>query len=78
MAVKVYSTTWCSFCKMAKNFLKDRHIKFQEIDVQDNVKAAQEMIKRSGQTGVPVIDINGKIIVGFDRERIKKALKLKK
>ena len=63
---------------MTKNFLKDRHIKFQEIDVQDNVKAAQEMIKRSGQTGVPVIDINGKIIVGFDRERIKKALKLKK
>jgi len=76
MSVKIYTTSWCPYCEMAKNFFKENKIKFEEINVQDNLEAAKEMIKKSGQTGVPVIDINGKIIVGFNVEQIKKALKL--
>ncbi|MEM5778364.1 MAG: glutaredoxin family protein [Candidatus Aenigmatarchaeota archaeon] len=77
MSVKIYTTSWCPYCEMAKNFLKENKIKFEEINVQDNMEAAKEMIEKSGQTGVPVLDINGKIIVGFDVEKIKKVLKLK-
>ncbi|MEM5872553.1 MAG: glutaredoxin family protein [Candidatus Aenigmatarchaeota archaeon] len=77
MSVKIYTTSWCPYCEMAKNFLKENKIKFEEINVQENMEAAKEMIEKSGQTGVPVLDINGKIIVGFDVEKIKKALKLK-
>ena len=76
MAVKIYSTTWCSFCRMAKEFFKDNKIKFEDINVQEDQKAAEEMIKKTGQSGVPVIDIDGKIIIGFNIEEIKKVLKL--
>lgn len=76
MTVKLYSTTWCSFCRVAKEFFKDNKIKFEDINVQENQKAAEEMIKKTGQTGVPVIDIDGKIIIGFNIEEIKKVLKL--
>ena len=74
--VKVYSTQSCPYCFMAKDFLKDNDVEFEDIDVSTNRAAAQEMIKKSGQQGVPVIDINGKIIIGFDKEAIKKELKL--
>jgi glutaredoxin-like YruB-family protein len=77
MVVKVYTTTMCPYCKMAKDFLKENKIKFEEVNLENNEKAVNEMIEKSGQTGVPVLDINGKIIVGFDVEGIKKALKLK-
>ena len=77
MVVKIYTTTLCPYCKMAKEFLKENNIEFEEINVGNDPKAAQEMIEKSGQTGVPVIDINGEIIVGFNREKIKKALKIK-
>jgi len=77
MTVKVYSTQSCPWCKKTKEFLKKKKVKFKEIDVGASQKAAQEMIKKSGQTGVPVLDINGEIIVGFDEAKIKKALKLK-
>lgn len=72
--VKVYSTKTCPWCIKAKEFLKGKNIKFEDIDVGADQKAAQEMIEKSGQMGVPVIDINGKIIVGFDKEDIEKAL----
>jgi glutaredoxin len=62
---------------MAKDFLGANKIKFDDIYVDDDYDKAEEMIQKSGQTGVPVIDINGKIIVGFNREAIKKALSLK-
>lgn len=62
---------------MAKDFLKKNNIKFEDVDVSQNQEEAKEMVKKSGQMGVPVIDINGKIIVGFDQEAIKKELKLK-
>ena len=74
--VKVYSTQSCPYCFMAKDFLKDNGIAFEDIDVSTDRNAAMEMVKKSGQQGVPVIDINGKIIVGFDKEAIKKELKL--
>jgi len=77
MVVKIYTTNICPYCKMAKEFLKSNNIKFEEISLENNPKAVKELIEKSGQTGVPVLDINGTIIVGFDIEKIKKALKLK-
>jgi len=74
--VKVYSTPTCPFCIRAKQFLKDNNIFFEDIDVSSDQVAAQEMIKRSGQMGVPVVDIDGQLIVGFDKDSIKKALGL--
>lgn len=76
MNVTVYTTPTCPYCKMIKDFLKENKVKFKDIDVSLDHKAAQEMIEKSGQIGVPVIDINGKIIVGFDKEEIKKILNL--
>ena len=72
--VKVYSTKTCPWCVKAKEFLKSKNVKFEDIDVGADRKAATEMIEKSGQMGVPVIDINGTIIVGFDREAMEKAL----
>ncbi|HJW97437.1 MAG TPA: glutaredoxin domain-containing protein [archaeon] len=75
--VKVYSTPTCPYCYMAKDFLKENGIAFEDINVAEDHAAAHEMIEKSGQMGVPVIDINGTIIVGFDREAVKKALGIK-
>jgi glutaredoxin-like YruB-family protein len=73
--VKVYSTKTCPWCTKAKEFLTEKNIKFENIDVGADQEAAKEMVEKSGQMGVPVIDINGKIIVGFDKEEIEKVLK---
>jgi len=72
--VKVYSTPTCPWCIRAKQFLKDSNVPFENIDVSTNQAAADEMIKKSGQMGVPVLDIEGTIIVGLDKEKIKTAL----
>jgi glutaredoxin-like YruB-family protein len=74
--VRVYSTPTCSWCIRTKQFLKDNNIAFEDIDVSSNQQAAEEVIQKSGQMGVPVLDIDGEIIVGFDKERIKQALGL--
>jgi glutaredoxin 3 len=74
--IKVYSTPTCPYCVTLKNFLKENNFQFEDIDVSQNEAAAKEMIDKSGQMGVPVIDIDGEMIVGFDQERIKKLLKL--
>ena len=74
--IKVYSTPTCPYCVTLKNFLKEHDVQFEDIDVAQNQLAAQEMIDKSGQMGVPVVDINGEIIVGFDQERIKQLLKI--
>lgn len=76
--IKVYSAPSCPYCVALKEFLKERRIEFEEIDVSKDKKKAQEMIKKSGQMGVPVVEIDGEIVVGFDREKIEKILKLKK
>lgn len=72
--VKVYSTLSCPWCHKTKEFLKAKGVKFEDINVGSNQKAANEMVEKSGQMGVPVIDIDGKIIVGFDKEELEKAL----
>jgi len=74
--VMVYSTSTCPYCIRAKEFLKQHSIDFEDIDVSTNQEKAQEMMQRSGQMGVPVIDINGEIIVGFDKAKIEAALGL--
>ena len=73
-SVKVYSTPTCPYCIRAKQFLKENTINYTDIDVSSNQDATQEMVKLTGQMGVPVIDIDGEFIVGFDKEKIKKAL----
>ena len=72
--VRIYSTATCPYCIRAKQFLKENNIIFEDIDVSGNKAAAEEMIRKTGQMGVPVLDIEGQIIVGFDREKIKQAL----
>ncbi len=74
--VIVYSTATCPYCVMAKDFLKQNSVEFEDIDVSQDKEKAQEMMDKSGQMGVPVIDINGKIIIGFDKEAMKKELGL--
>jgi glutaredoxin-like YruB-family protein len=75
--VKIYTTPACPFCVMAKEYLKEKGIEFEEIDVSKNEKAAKEMVEKSGQMGVPVIEIDGKIVIGFDKEKIDEILGLK-
>ena len=75
--VKVYSTPTCPWCVIAKNFMREHNIKFKEFDVSSDEKAREDMLKKSGQMGVPVLDINGEIISGFDAEKIKNALKIR-
>lgn len=75
--VKIYTTPTCPFCFLAKEFLKEKKIDFEEIDVSSDEKAAREMVEKSGQMGVPVIEIDGEIVVGLDKERIEKLLNLK-
>ncbi len=74
--VKIYSTPTCPYCVRAKQFLKDNNVIFEDVDVSSDAKAGEEIIAKSGQMGVPVLDIDGQIIVGFDKERIKQALGL--
>ncbi len=74
--VIVYSTPSCPYCIMAEDFLKEHKIKFEHVDVSKNQERAQEMIEKSGQMGVPVIDVDGEIIVGFDQDKLEKALGL--
>jgi len=74
--IKVYSTNTCPYCTMAKEFLEENNVKFENINVSDDQDAAEEMIEKSGQMGVPVVIIDEDIIVGFDKEKIKEALNL--
>jgi glutaredoxin 3 len=78
MAVKLYSTNWCTYCKLVRDFFRENKVKFKDVNVQRNQKAAQEMEKKTGQSGIPVIDINGAIIIGFDIEKLRKCLKIEK
>jgi glutaredoxin 3 len=74
--VKIYSTKTCVYCKMTKDFFNKNNIKYEEIDVGADRKAAAEMIKKSGQMGVPVIEIGNQIIVGYNKESISKLLNI--
>lgn len=78
MTIKVYTTKTCPWCVRVKEWLKERKARFEEVDVGMNQEAAKEMIKKSGQMGVPQVEINGKMIVGFDEAALEKELKKKK
>ena len=74
--VTIYSTPTCPYCIRAKKFLKDNNIDFEDIDISANPGKGQEVVEKSGQMGVPMLDIEGQVIVGFDKEAIQKALNL--
>ena len=72
--ITIYSTPTCVYCKMAKAFFADNNVKYEEKDVAADSAAREEMIQKSGQLGVPVIDINGTIVIGFDKGRVRELL----
>jgi len=73
--VIVYSTTTCPFCVMVKDWLKDKGIAYEDYNVGTDQEKAKEMVDKSGQMGVPVIDVSGEIIIGFDKPKLESALK---
>lgn len=75
--VEIYTTPWCAYCKMAKEFFKKKGVEYTEHDVADDPIRRQEMIDKTHQMGVPVIIIDGQIVIGFDREKITELLKIK-
>lgn len=75
--ITVYSTPTCPYCHKLKEFLKENKIDFEDIDVASDRNKAKEMIDKSGQMGVPVIEIDGTIVIGFDKDKIKPLLGLK-
>jgi len=74
--VVVYTTPTCTWCNTLKTYLKQNNIQFQEIDVASNPSKAEEMVRRSGQQGVPQTDIEGQMIIGFDKSRINQLLEI--
>jgi len=77
MKIKIYSTEACPYCKMAKEFFKEKGLDFENIDVAQDQHAAHEMVEKSGQMGVPVIEIDGEIVTGFNKEKIEGLIKNK-
>jgi len=74
--VKIYTTPTCVYCKMTKEFFKKNSVEYEERNVATDAVARDEMIQKSGQLGVPVIEVGGKIIIGFDQPQLKEALGL--
>ncbi|MFZ3074056.1 MAG: glutaredoxin domain-containing protein [Minisyncoccales bacterium] len=74
--IKIYSTPFCPYCSTLKDYLKEKKVEFTDVDVSENEKERDEMIELSGQIGVPVVNVDGKIIVGFDKGQIDEVLKL--
>lgn len=75
MTIKVYSTPTCPWCTVAKKHLTSKNVSFEDLDVSQDRNAAMEMVQKSGQRGVPVLDINGTIIIGFDQAKIDSLIK---
>lgn len=76
--VIIYSTPVCVYCKMAKEFFAKNNVAYEEHDVASDMKAREEMVEKSGQLGVPVIDIDNNIVIGFDQKTLEDLLGLKK
>ncbi|OGZ97102.1 MAG: NrdH-redoxin [Candidatus Sungbacteria bacterium RIFCSPLOWO2_02_FULL_54_10] len=74
--VTIYSTPFCVYCKMSKDFFQKHNVAYEEKDVAVDLAAREDMIRKSGQMGVPVIDVDGTIVVGFDQGRLKQLLHL--
>jgi len=77
MTVKVFTTPVCPYCYTLRAFLKEKGIAFEDIDVSQDEKIKDELIAKTGQLSVPIVEIDGEIIVGFDREKICKLLNIK-
>lgn len=77
MKIKVYSTKTCHYCKLLKEWLREHKLEFEDVDVGKDMKSAQEMVNKSGQMGVPVTDIDGDILVGFNAAAIEEIIKEK-
>ncbi len=75
MAITVYSTPSCSYCRLAKDYLRKHNIPFRDYNVASDQAKADEMVRKSGQMGVPVLDINGRILIGFNPTEIEKAIR---
>lgn len=75
--VIIFTTPTCSFCNAAKRYFREKNIRFTEVDVSRDQKAAMDMYRRTGQMGVPVISINNRPIVGFDVNKINQMLNIK-
>ena len=75
MAISIYTTPSCGYCRVAKDYLKKNGVQFSEYNVAADPRKADEMVRKSGQMGVPVLDINGKIIIGFNQTEIDRALR---
>lgn len=75
--IKIYTTPNCPYCYTLKEFLKEREIAFEEIDVSQDEQKREEMVQKAGRMEVPVLDIDGKIVIGFDREKIINLLNIK-
>lgn len=77
MSVTIYTTPTCVYCKMTKEFFKEHNVGYTEKNVAEDAAARDESIQKSGQMGVPVIDVNGTIVVGFDKEKLSELLGIK-
>ncbi|MDD3399539.1 MAG: glutaredoxin domain-containing protein [Candidatus Paceibacterota bacterium] len=75
--VRVFSTPACPYCVTLKEFLKENNIEFEDINVAEDAKAREEMINKTNQMGVPVVDIDGEIVIGFDKGKISSLLGIK-
>ena len=75
MTITLYTTPSCTYCRKAKDYLRQNRIPFTEYDVARDQRRAEEMVRKSGQMGVPVIDVNGRVIVGFNQPEIERALR---
>ena len=75
--VIIFTTPTCSFCRLAKQYFNEKKVRYTEIDVARDQRAAQDMLRRTGQMGVPVIMINNRPIVGFDKPKINQLLGIK-
>ncbi|MEW6420017.1 MAG: glutaredoxin family protein [Nitrospirota bacterium] len=76
MKVRVYSAPWCPICKMTKEWLKSHNTEFEDINVQEDIKASLYVFEKTGQTAVPVIEIDGQLIIGFNEETLKEVLRI--
>ncbi len=75
MSVTIYTTPSCGYCRMAKDYFRKKGLGFTEYDVSADPRRAEEMVRKSGQMGVPVLDLNGRILVGFDPGQVERALR---
>ena len=75
--ITIYTTPECAYCKLTKDFFRQNNISYEEKDVSVDDRAREEMVAKSGQLGAPVIDIDGKVIIGFDKEMLSKLLNVK-